>query len=438
LFKKLLGVAAASAASVLVLAGCAGGSTATPTDTSTPTDSETAVAGGLIGVSMPTQSSTRWISDGESIKAEMEAQGFEVDLQFAEDDIPTQVAQLEAMLTKGAKALIIAAIDGTQLTDVLQAAADAGVPVIAYDRLIRDSENVDYYATFDNFKVGVQQATSLLVGMGVYASEESTSADGPNAAGPWNIELVAGSLDDNNAFFFFDGAMSVLQPLIDSGVLVVKSGQTAIEQVATLRWDGAVAQDRMEDILVSSYADGSKVHGVLSPYDGLSRGIIAALVDAGYTADDLPTITGQDAEVLSVKSMLAGEQYSTIFKDTRELAKVASAMAIAILNGTEPEVNDTTTYDNGVKVVPSFLLTPYIVTVDNYQELLIDSGYIAEADLGAWTLFGAYCPRTQMETPMWATCWPPIAATPWFRLPAAWWPLSAFRIWWWSKPPMLC
>jgi len=382
LFKKLLGVAAASAASVLVLAGCAGGSTATPTDTSTPTDSETAVAGGLIGVSMPTQSSTRWISDGESIKAEMEAQGFEVDLQFAEDDIPTQVAQLEAMLTKGAKALIIAAIDGTQLTDVLQAAADAGVPVIAYDRLIRDSENVDYYATFDNFKVGVQQATSLLVGMGVYASEESTSADGPNAAGPWNIELVAGSLDDNNAFFFFDGAMSVLQPLIDSGVLVVKSGQTAIEQVATLRWDGAVAQDRMEDILVSSYADGSKVHGVLSPYDGLSRGIIAALVDAGYTADDLPTITGQDAEVLSVKSMLAGEQYSTIFKDTRELAKVASAMAIAILNGTEPEVNDTTTYDNGVKVVPSFLLTPYIVTVDNYQQLLIDSGYIAEADLG--------------------------------------------------------
>jgi putative multiple sugar transport system substrate-binding protein len=366
----------------LVLAGCAGGGDATPTSTSTPTDSETAVAGGLIGVSMPTQSSTRWISDGESIKAEMEAQGFEVDLQFAEDDIPTQVAQLEAMLTKGAKALIIAAIDGTQLTDVLQAAADAGVPVIAYDRLIRDSENVDYYATFDNFKVGVQQATSLLVGMGVYASEDSTSADGPNAAGPWNIELVAGSLDDNNAFFFFNGAMSVLQPLIDSGVLVVKSGQTAIEQVATLRWDGAVAQDRMEDILVSSYADGSKVNGVLSPYDGLSRGIIAALVDAGYTADDLPTITGQDAEVLSVKSMLAGEQYSTIFKDTRELAKVASAMAIAILNGTEPEVNDTTTYDNGVKVVPSFLLTPYIVTVDNYQELLIDSGYISEADLG--------------------------------------------------------
>ena len=383
MFKKLLGAAALTSAAALVLAGCAGGGASTTTESTSTESTETteAVAGGLIGVSMPTQSSTRWISDGENIKEVMEAAGFEVDLQYAEDDIPTQVAQLEAMLTKGAKALIIAAIDGTQLTDVLQAAADSGVPVIAYDRLIRDSENVDYYATFDNFQVGVQQATSLLVGMGVYASEDSTSADGPNAAGPWNVELFAGSLDDNNAFFFFNGAMSVLQPLIDEGVLVVKSGQTDIEQVATLRWDGAVAQKRMEDLLVGNYA-GDTVHGVLSPYDGLSRGIIAALVDGGYTADNLPTITGQDAEVLSVQSMLAGEQYSTIFKDTRELAGVASDMAMAILNGEEPEVNDTETYDNGVKVVPSYLLTPYIVTVDNYEALLIDSGYIDPADLG--------------------------------------------------------
>jgi|TARA_B110000503_G_scaffold113770_1_gene170850 putative multiple sugar transport system substrate-binding protein len=382
LFKKLTGTLALASAAALVLAGCAGG-TAETASTTESTDSGTseAVAGGLIGVSMPTQSSTRWISDGENIKELMEAEGFDVDLQFAEDDIPTQVAQLEAMLTKGAKALIIAAIDGTQLTDVLQAAADAGVPVIAYDRLIRDSANVDYYATFDNFQVGVQQATSLLVGMGVYASEDSTSADGANAAGPWNVELFAGSPDDNNATFFFNGAMSVLQPLIDSGVLVVGSGQTDFEQVAILRWDGATAQKRMEDILVGSYA-GDTVHGVLSPYDGLSRGIIAALVDGGYTSETLPVITGQDAEVLSVKSMLAGEQYSTIFKDTRELAGVASSMAIAILNGEEPEVTDTTTYDNGVKVIPSYLLTPYIVTVDNYEALLIDSGYIAEADLG--------------------------------------------------------
>ena len=381
MFKKLLGFAALTSAAALVLAGCAGGGASTTESTGGDSASTEAAAGGLIGVSMPTQSSTRWISDGENIKSLMEAEGFQVDLQYAEDDIPTQVAQLEAMLTKGAKALIIAAIDGTQLTDVLQAAADAGVPVIAYDRLIRDSENVNYYATFDNFQVGVQQATSLLVGMGVYASEESTSADGANAAGPWNVELFAGSPDDNNAGFFFNGAMSVLQPLIDSGVLVVKSGQVDFEQVATLRWDGAVAQKRMEDILVGTYASDS-VHGVLSPYDGLSRGIIAALVDGGYTADNLPVITGQDAEVLSVQSMLAGEQYSTIFKDTRELAAVASGMAMAVLNGEEPEVNDTETYDNGVKVVPSYLLTPYIVTVDNYEALLIDSGYIDPADLG--------------------------------------------------------
>jgi putative multiple sugar transport system substrate-binding protein len=283
------------------------------------------------------------------------------------------------MLTKGAKALIIAAIDGTQLTDVLQAAKDSGIPVIAYDRLITGTENVDYYATFDNFKVGVQQATSLLVGMGVYATEESTSADGANAAGPLNVELFAGSLDDNNAYFFFNGAMSVLQPLIDSGVLVVKSSQTAIEQAATLRWDGATAQKRMEDLLVGTYS-GVTVDGVLSPYDGISRGIIAALTDAGYST--LPTISGQDAEVLSVKSIIAGEQYSTIFKDTRELAGVAAGMAVALLNGETPVTNDTSTYDNGVKVVPSFLLTPYIVTVDNYEEVLVDSGYIAEADLG--------------------------------------------------------
>ena len=380
MFKKLMGLVALGSAAALVLAGCAAAGTS-ETAPAESADTTEAVAGGLIGVSMPTQSSTRWISDGENIKEIMEAEGFDVDLQYAEDDIPTQVAQLEGMLTKGAKALIIAAIDGTQLTDILQAAADADVPVIAYDRLIRDSENVNYYATFDNFKVGVQQATSMLVGMGVYATEDSTSADGENAAGPWNVELFAGSPDDNNATFFFNGAMSVLQPLIDSGVLVVKSGQTDFAQVATLRWDGAVAQKRMEDILVGSYA-ADTVQGVLSPYDGLSRGIIAALVDGGYSAADLPVITGQDAEVLSVKSMLAGEQYSTIFKDTRELAAVASGMAIAILNGEEPEVNDTETYDNGVKVVPSFLLTPYIVTVDNYEALLIESGYISAADLG--------------------------------------------------------
>jgi putative multiple sugar transport system substrate-binding protein len=340
-----------------------------------------AASKGLIGVAMPTQSSTRWISDGNSIKAALVKLGYDVDLQYAEDDIPTQVSQLEAMLTKGAKALIIASIDGEQLTDVLAKAKSKKVPVIAYDRLIRKSPNVDYYATFDNFKVGVQQATSLLVGLGVFKSEASTKADGPKAKGPFNVELFAGSPDDNNATFFFNGAMSVLNPLIKSKVIVVKSGQTAFTKVATLRWDGAVAQKRMEDILVSSYSS-AKVNGVLSPYDGLSRGIIAALTDGGYTTKTMPIISGQDAEVLSVKAMIKGDQYSTIFKDTRELAKVAVSMADALLKGKKPTVNDTKTYNNGVKVVPSYLLTPYIVTTKNYKKVLIDSGYIKASDLG--------------------------------------------------------
>ena len=366
LFKKLITVVAAAA---MVVTGL---TLAAPAQ---------AAGKGLIGVAMPTQSSTRWISDGNSIKAALVKLGYTVDLQYAEDDIPTQVSQLEAMLTKGAKALIIASIDGEQLTDVLAKAKSKKVPVIAYDRLIRKSANVDYYATFDNFKVGVQQATSLLVGLGVFKSEASTKADGPKAKGPFNVELFAGSPDDNNATFFFNGAMSVLNPLIKSKVINIKSGQTAFTKVATLRWDGAVAQKRMEDILVGSYSS-AKVNGVLSPYDGLSRGIIAALTDAGYTKATMPIIVGQDAEVLSVKAMLAGEQYSTIFKDTRELAKVAVAMADALLKGKKPTVNDTKTYNNGVKVVPSFLLTPYIVTTKNYKKLLIDSGYIKAADLG--------------------------------------------------------
>jgi putative multiple sugar transport system substrate-binding protein len=355
---------------VIGLAACAPAST-----------SSTGGEGGLIGVAMPTKSSERWIADGNALKETLESQGFTVDLQYAEDDIPTQVSQVENMITKGAKALIIAAIDGTTLTNVLQEAADGDIPVIAYDRLIRDSENVDYYATFDNFLVGQQQAWTVLNGLGL---TDLTGAPLPDApSGPFNIELFAGSLDDNNAFFFFNGAMDVFKPLIADGTLVVQSGQTDIEQAATLRWDGAEAQSRMEDLITANYSDGTKVNAVLSPYDGISRGIISALTDAGYTVGDgWPIISGQDAEVDSVKAILSGEQYATIFKDTRELAKVAAGMAVALLGGTEPEVNDTETYDNGVKTVPSYLLGPVPVVKDNVKEALVDTGYWTAEDLG--------------------------------------------------------
>jgi len=336
--------------------------------------------GGLVGVAMPTKSSERWIQDGEAVKSQLEDAGFEVDLQYAEDDIPTQVSQIENMITKGAVALIVASIDGTTLTNVLEDAASQDIAVIAYDRLLRDTEAVSYYATFDNFLVGQQQAWSLTNGLGL-TELDGTPIDGA-ATGPFNIELFAGSLDDNNAFFFFNGAMDVLQPLIDDGVLVVKSDQTEIEQVATLRWDGETAQSRMEDILTAQYSGGDKVNAVLSPYDGISRGIISALEGAGYTVGaEWPIISGQDAELDSVKALVSGEQYATIFKDTRDLAAKAVEMTVAVLEGEDPEVNNTEDYDNGVKVVPSYLLEPIIVVADNIPEVLIDSGYWTDAEI---------------------------------------------------------
>ncbi|WP_160008445.1 multiple monosaccharide ABC transporter substrate-binding protein [Rhizobium sp. 18055] len=320
---------------------------------------------GTVGIAMPTKSSARWIDDGNNIVKQLQDAGYTTDLQYADDDIPNQLSQIENMVTKGAKVLVIAAIDGTTLSDVLQKAHDAGIKVIAYDRLIRDSGNVDYYATFDNFKVGVLQAGSIVDALGL-----------KDGKGPFNIELFGGSPDDNNAFFFYDGAMSVLQPYIDSGKLVVKSGQVGMDKVGTLRWDPATAQARMDNLLSANYTD-AKVDAVLSPYDGLSIGIISSLKGVGYGTPDqpLPVVSGQDAEVPSVKSIIAGEQHSTIFKDTRDLAKVTVGMVNALMEGKEPEVNDTKTYDNGVKVIPSYLLTPVAVDKTNYEKILVEGGY---------------------------------------------------------------
>ncbi|MBG6209952.1 putative multiple sugar transport system substrate-binding protein [Labrenzia sp. EL_126] len=320
---------------------------------------------GAVGIAMPTKSSARWISDGNSMVEQFTAAGYTTDLQYAEDDIPNQLAQIENMITKGVDVLVIAAIDGTTLSNALENAAASGIKVIAYDRLIRDSGNVDYYATFDNFKVGVQQATSLVNGL------KERFGDGP-----YNVELFGGSPDDNNAYFFYDGAMSVLQPLIDAGTINIVSGQMGMDTVGTLRWDGAVAQSRMDNLLSAHYTD-KQLHGALSPYDGLSIGILSSLKGVGYGSGDLdmPIVSGQDAEVPSVKSILAGEQHSTVFKDTRELARVTVGMVEAILNDGEPEINDTKTYDNGVKVVPSYLLEPVAVDAFNWEDVLIGSGY---------------------------------------------------------------
>jgi putative multiple sugar transport system substrate-binding protein len=290
------------------------------------------------------------------------------------------VNQLDNQITRGAKLLIIASIDGTAITTQLQSAKENNIPVIAYDRLIRNSPNVDYYATFDNFKVGVQQATSLLVGLKLLKEDGTTKGD---AKGPFNIELFAGSPDDNNATFFFNGAMSILQPYIDNKTLVVKSGQTDFKQVAILRWKPAVAQDRMENLLTSTYKGGTKVDGVLSPYDGLSIGILSALKSNGYgtAGQPYPVVTGQDAEQASVKSIIAGEQFATIYKDTRKLADTTVQMADAVLKGQKPTTNNDKDYDNGVKVVPAQLLDSVIIYKSNYKKELVDSGYYKESDL---------------------------------------------------------
>ena len=327
---------------------------------------------GTIGIAMPTKSSARWIADGNNMVKQFEAAGYKTDLQYAEDDIPNQLAQIEDMITKGDKVLVIAAIDGTTLSNALDNAAAAGIKVIAYDRLIKGSPHVDYYATFDNFKVGVLQAESLVAGL----KERFPDVH------PWNVELFGGSPDDNNAYFFYNGAMSVLQPMIDKGDIKILSGQMGEDKVGTLRWDGAVAQARMDNLLSAYYTD-KHVHGVLSPYDGLSIGILSSLKGVGYGSGDLkmPIVTGQDSEIPSIKSIIAGEQYSSIFKDTRELAKTTVQMVDAMESGGQVPVNDTKTYNNGVKVVPSYLLMPVLVDKTNWEKVLVDSGYYKKDQL---------------------------------------------------------
>lgn len=339
-----------------------------------PQSSTAAAAGGqLVGVAMPTKSLQRWIQDGDNMKKTLEGKGYQVELQYAENDVNTQVSQIENMITKGVKILVIAAIDGSALTDVLQQAADNKIKVIAYDRLIMKSGNVDYYATFDNYKVGTLQ--------GQFLEEKLGLKDGK---GPFNIEIFGGSPDDNNANFFYNGAMDILKPYITSGKLVVKSGQTDFAKCAITAWKSETAQARMDNLLTANYSDGkTKLDAVLSPNDSLAIGIVAALKNIGYNGTDkpFPLLTGQDCDKPNVVSLIAGEQSMDIFKDTRTLAEKVAGMVDSLLQGKEAEVNDTKTYNNGVKVVPSFLCDPVIVSKDNYKQLLLDSGYYTEADL---------------------------------------------------------
>ncbi|MFV2145911.1 MULTISPECIES: substrate-binding domain-containing protein [Isoptericola] len=364
------GAAVVGTAAALVLSGCGA-------------DEEEAPSGaGTIGVAMPTETSERWISDGQTLAAGLEEAGYDVDLRYAGDDTAgfKQADQVQAMIDGGAELLIIAAVDGAGLGDQLKAAAAQDIPVIAYDRLLLESDGVDHYVTFDNYAVGVAQATSLLQGIGVVDDDGEPTGD----EGPYNIELFAGSLDDNNAHMFWEGAMDTLAPYLEDGVVKVPSGQTEIVAAETWRWSKDLAQDRMESLLAQFYADGTELDGVLSPYDGVSRGAITALALDGLgpkIADGMPVVTGQDAEAASVKLIREKMQYSTVFKDTRLLADAAVAAALAYLEGGEPEVNDTETYDNGVKMVPTYLLGVSTVNRGDIDEVLVDSGYYTDDEI---------------------------------------------------------
>jgi putative multiple sugar transport system substrate-binding protein len=382
--KKLLSVILATAMTTAMLAGCGSSSTTEQTSTTQETTKEaettdaakdtttetkdSAAAGGLVGVAMPTKDLQRWNQDGENMKKQLEEAGYEVDLQYASNDVATQVSQIENMISNGCELLVIASIDGNSLGTPLQAAKDANIPVIAYDRLIMNSDAVSYYATFDNYMVGTKQG-EYIVG----------ALDLENAAGPFNMEIFTGDPGDNNANFFYGGAMDVLNPYIESGKLVVKSGSKDFADVATANWSTETAQSRMEAILSSYYADNTKLDVVLCSNDSTALGVENAL-DANYTGE-WPVITGQDCDIANVKNMIAGKQSMSIFKDTRDLASQVVKMVDSIMTGSEAPVNDTKSYDNGTGIIPSYLCEPVFAYIDNYKELLIDSGYYKESDL---------------------------------------------------------
>jgi putative multiple sugar transport system substrate-binding protein len=335
------------------------------------TDEAAAVtsSGGSIGVAMPTQSSERWINDGANMKAQLEALGYTVDLQYAEDDVQQQVSQIENMIASGVDCLVIASVDSSALVNVEAQAKEAGIPIIAYDRLLMDTDAVSYYATFDNKGVGTAIAQ--------YVEDKLDLA---NTSETYTIEFFMGSPDDNNALFLYNGVMEVLQPYLDNGTLVCRSGRTSFDDTCILRWSQETAQANCENYLTGFYPDND-LDICLTAFDGFAYGCKAALEGAGYTEDNWPLITGQDCELMATKNIIAGKQTMTIYKDTRLLAAKCVTMVQAVLEGAEPEINDTEQYDNGKIVVPSYLCTPVAVDVDNYKEVVVDGGYYTEEQL---------------------------------------------------------
>lgn len=388
--RRILSVILGAMLVVSTLSGCGGSKAAATTaavkeETTTVAKSEDATQkavteatksaekGGKVGVAMPTQSSERWINDGANMKKQLEALGYEVDLQYAEDDVQMQVSQIENMIASGVKCLVIASIDSSALVNVEEQAKKAGIPIVAYDRLLMDTDAVSYYATFDNKGVGTA--------IGEYIKEtkqlDKAKADGKS----YTIEFFMGSPDDNNALFLYNGLMEVLKPYLDDGTLKCESGRTSFEDTCILRWSQETAQQNCENYLTGFYAD-KKLDIAATAFDGFAYGCKAALEGAGYKVGvDWPLVTGQDAELMATKSIISGYQTMSIYKDTRLLAEKCVKMVQAVLEGAEPEINDTTQYNNGKIVVPSYLCTPVAVDKDNYKKIIVDGGYYTEDQL---------------------------------------------------------
>lgn len=377
--KKLISALLCAAMTATMLAGCgsaAKDTTASTTESTTDTATTDTTSSGetkKVGVAMPTQSSERWINDGANMKSRLEALGYEVDMQYAEDDIQAQVSQIENLIANGADCLVVAAVDSSALVNVLKQAKDNNIPVIAYDRLLMDTDAVSYYATFDNKGVGTA--------IGQYIEEKKDLKTAKAEGKSYTIEFFMGSPDDNNAPYFYDGIMEVLKPYLDDGTLVCKTGRTSFDDTCILRWSQETAQQMCENYLSGYYAD-EKLDIACSAFDGFSYGIRAALESAGYTlGDEWPLITGQDAELMATKNIITGYQTMSIYKDTRVLADKCVTMVQAVLEGTEPEINDKDQYNNNVKTVPAYLCTLVAVDKDNYKEIIVDGGYYTEEQL---------------------------------------------------------
>ena len=375
--KKLLSLLLTGAMAASMFVGC-GTSTETTDggasggDAAQTTESSDAAAstGKKVGVSMPTKDLQRWNQDGANMQEKLEAAGYEVELQYASNQTDTQVNQIETMINDGCDVLVIAAIESSSLGTVMDKAKEANIPVIAYDRLIMNSDAVSYYATFDNYQVGVVQGQYIIDTLGLSLDDTSKT---------YTMEITAGDPGDNNANFFYSGAMDILNDYIDAGIIEVKSGQVDFEDVATASWATEKAQSRMDSILSNYYSDGTNLDICLCSNDSTALGVENSLA-ANYTGD-YPIVTGQDCDIENTKNMIAGKQSMSVFKDTRKLAEQVVTMVGQILNNETVDVNDEETYDNGTGIIPSYLCTPEFADANNYKELLIDSGYYTEDQL---------------------------------------------------------